>query len=121
MITKFIEASDGNAYGKFLLLRMDSEELNMMSALPGFEKQRLLTNGGRRKFNDHSTLVVDLQTGRAVALSLDPYSWTKVDENITLWVCPLFRPFVKWLCQQGLDAGKGDIRSLPAYIEVKEW
>lgn len=118
MIVKFIEASDGTAHGKFMLARMDAE-LATRSGLPGYEDEPLMTVGGRRKFNSHSTLVVDLQTGRGAALALDPFSYTKLDEGGRMWVCPMFRPFLKWLCLQGLGMGAGDITALPSYVEIR--
>lgn len=117
MIVKFVEASDGTAYGKFLVARLTPDELATPTALPGYTG-RLLTLAGQRKFNESSTLVLDLQTGRGHVNPLDPFSAHKIDEGGKLWVCPLHRTFLGWLCQQGLDNGTGDITTLPAFVDL---
>lgn len=121
MNTHLLEVSDGYMHGKFMLARLDADDLRQRSALPGYETDNFWTNsGGRRKFNTHSTLVIDCQTGAAVALSLDPYSWTKLErdgEHAGAWVCPMFRPMLKWLCQQGIDKS-GDLTGLPRFVEI---
>lgn len=159
MISRFVEATDGSAYGKFLLLRMDEEELDTRTAMPPMERRqehrrsqansfrsesgperrshrerrvaaesmlpRLLTYGGRRRFNDHSTLVTDLQRGTAFAWPLEggtvgmqQFAAEKFPA-ISGLVCPLYLPFVAWLHEDGrLATGRGDIREVPRFVEL---
>lgn len=119
MISHFIEATNDVNYGKFLLLRFDAGERAARTALFGYEGEPLWTFGGVRKLNPTMTFVVDLQTGEGAAFSLDPYSWTKLDAEHRIWVCPMYGPFLRWLCQQGLDYGAGDIAKLPRCVQLE--
>lgn len=126
MITRFVEATDGCAYGKFLVCRMTREELATPTAMPeaallgGDVPPRLLTYGGRRRFNDHSTLVVDLQRGTAAAWPLQGVREAYAVEHLSgLPVCPLYMTLVQWLYDDGRWAmGAGSILDIPSYIEL---
>lgn len=121
MITRFVEVTDGWMYGKFLVCRMDAEELATPSEMPDARHgERLLVHGGRRRFNDHSTLVIDLQLGTAAAWPLQGLMEAYESEHLWhLHVCPMYRPFVRWLYEQGRWAmGAGDITEIPRYLEV---
>jgi hypothetical protein len=120
MISHFIEGTNDFNYGKFLLLRFDTSERQVRTALTGFEGHPLFTFGGQRKLNPRMTLVVDLQTGEGAAFSLDPMSWTELGDKHRIWVCPMYEPFLRWLCQQGLDNGGGDITALPRCVQLDE-
>jgi hypothetical protein len=121
VITHFIEASDGVAHGKFLLGRLSKVELAARSALPGFKTHRLMSVGGRRKFNERTTLMLDLQTGEGAGFYLDGEIDARHDmtsRHPKLWVCPMFRPTLYWLAEQGLGNGAGSIAALPHYVEI---
>jgi hypothetical protein len=120
MITQFIEASQPEHvnWGKFLLARFDEAEGEIESMLPGF-KGNIFRTGGQRTMNPNTTLVVDLQTGEGAAFSLDGNGSATYDLNEhKIWVCPMYEPFLCWLYMQHLGNGKGDIRSLPRYVEL---
>lgn len=133
MITRFVEVTDGFAYGKFLVCRMTGEELGTWSAMPeAGEGQRLLTYGGRRRFNERTTLVIDLQIGSAFAWPLengeigfrhylDKHFRDAMDPPVILaLVCPLYLPFVLWLHEQGKWAeGAGKIEDIPRYLDLR--
>lgn len=120
MISHFIEATNDVNYGKFLLLRFDAQERQVRTALFGYEdSESLWTFGGQRKLNPRTTFVVDLQTGEGAAFGLDAMSWTELNEKHAIWVCPMYEPFLRWLCQQGLDNGGGDITKLPRCVQLE--
>lgn len=134
MITRFVEVTDGIAYGKFLVCRMDSQELATRTAMPEApEDQRLLTYAGRRRFNNHTTLVIDLQRGTAFAWPLENgrigmehyirkhFHDDDGDPLIVGLVCPLYLPFVLWLHEQRKWVeGAGDITEIPRYLDLVE-
>ena len=121
MITHFLEASDNLAYGKFMLARLDGDEINAPSALPGYEGSSLLRLGGLRRFNERSTLIVDLQTGNAAVFFISDGGDWKADLNRTgpIHVCPMFRPMLKWLYEQKVPAHPpAAIQQLPHFVEI---
>jgi hypothetical protein len=120
MVTHFIEASDGMMHGKFMLGRLDSAELGVRSALPGSEEDPLMRVGGRRRLNERSTLIVDLQTGNGAAFFIGGGLWI-ADLNRTgpIHVCPMFPPFLKWLYEQKVpDFPATAIEQLPRYVRI---
>jgi hypothetical protein len=127
MIVRFVEVTDGVAYGKFLVCRMDAVELATRSAMPeAGPDQPLLTYGGQRRFNQRTTLVVDLQRGTAAAWPLENgdigmhHYLTGKLEGIGPLVCPMYLPFVRWLHLAGFWAeGAGDITTIPAYLRLE--
>jgi len=133
MHTRFVEVTDGFAYGKFLVCRMTSEELSTWSAMPEApEGQRLLTYGGRRRFNERTTLVLDLQLGTGYAWPLEngvigmqhyisKHYEADFGPKFAWMVCPMYLPFVLWLHEQGTWAeGAGSIDDIPRYLDLRE-
>lgn len=128
MIARFVEVTDLVAYGKFLVCRMTPVELATPTAMPearllvpdAAPSPPLLTYGGRRRFNSHSTLVVDLQRGTAAAWPLQGVAEAYKAEHLqNLPVCPMYMPFIEWLYRDARWAmGAGDITDIPAYIEL---
>lgn len=124
VIVHFIEVSNGGNWGKFMLARLDESELALRSALPGFDEP-LLTGAGLRKFNADTTMVFDLQTGEGACFTLEGTPDYEVGEAKvaldahSIWVCPMYEPFLAWLLTQGLERGKGDITKLPRYVELE--
>lgn len=125
---RFVEVTDGFAYGKFLVGRLTPEELSTETAMPGAEAhQPLFTYSGRRYFNHRTTLVIDLQRGTAAAwplengaIGFEHYYLGKL-KGLDALVCPLYMPFVMWLHEQGKWAeGAGDIAEIPRYIDFRE-
>lgn len=128
MYTRFVEVTDGLAYGKFLVCRFDIHDLQTNTAMPeAAPGTRLLTYSGRRRFNDHSTLVVDLQRGTAAAWPLngpvamaDDYLHAHL-KGLEKLVCPLYLTFVRWLYDQGhWGMGAGSVGDIPRYIDLRE-
>lgn len=133
MITQFVEVTDNVAYGKFMVARLDVEDLDARTAMPEAQPPlgsddwapRLLSYGGRRRFNDHSTLVIDLQRGTGYAWPLEGgeigmlhYRNEKLG-RIEHLVCPMYMPFVQWLHEKGEWAhGAGDITLIPRYLPL---
>ena len=130
MITRFVEVTDGFAYGKFMVCRMDGAELSTETAMPeAMSGQRLLTYAGRRRFNERTTLVIDLQIGSGYAWPLENgeigfhhYLHNKLPPaEVRRTVCPLYLPFVLWLHEQGKWAeGAGSIEDIPRYLDLRE-
>lgn len=128
MYTQFVEVTDGLAYGKFMVARLDMHDLQARTHMPGARTgDRLMSYGGRRRFNDHSTLVIDLQRGTAAAWPLngpaayaDDYIRSHL-QGLEKLVCPLYITFVKWLYSQGQwGMGEGSIGDIPRYIDLRE-
>jgi hypothetical protein len=128
MITQFVEVTDGIAYGKFAVCRMTGADLAVETAMPEAEPgQRLLTYAGRRRFNERTTLIIDLQRGTAFAWPLERgaigmhhYLTNKLGGMEQL-VCPLYMPFVLWLHERGRWAeGDGRIEDIPRYIDLRD-
>jgi hypothetical protein len=112
---------------------MDSGELMTPTAMPEApEGQRLLTYSGRRRFNNHTTLIVDLQVGTAFAWPLEngligmqhyisKHYEADFGPKFAWMVCPLYLPFVLWLHEQGKWAeGAGDITEIPRYLDLRD-
>lgn len=132
MITHFVEVTDGMMYGKFMVCRLDATELKTTTAMPEApEGQRLLTYSGRRRFNDHTTLVIDLQRGTGFAwplengvIGMQHYIREHYDKDVgpkLAWlVCPMYLPFVLWLHEQGKwRNGRGFIQEIPRYLDLR--
>lgn len=127
MDAQFAEVTDGIAYGKFMVARLDTAELNAPSAMPEAPPgTRLLTYSGRRRMNDHTTLVIDLQRGTAAAWPLNgPVSnarhyLTEHLRGLERLVCPMYIPFVGWLYEQDQwGMGEGSINTIPRYIDMR--
>jgi hypothetical protein len=115
------------AYGKFMVARMDVEELLTKTAMPEAPPDtRLLTYSGRRRFNNHSTLVVDLQRGSAFAWPLEGGELGMNDyiaqhlEQLPSLVCPMYLPFVRWLHdRRQWGMGRGSLRDIPRYLDLR--
>ena len=122
MNTRFVEVTDGVAYGKFLVCRMTAQELTTRSHMPGaLPTDFLLTYGGRRRFNNHSTFIIDLQLGTGAAWPLLNLASDYQREHLQgLPMCPLYMPFVEWLSTKGDWAmGSGDINDIPRYLDLR--
>lgn len=129
MIVQFIEATqkiDQFNHGKFMVARFIGDEITAKSALPDYTEHSLWNLGGLRKLRPGMTLVLDLQTGEGAGFSLEPHGAGQTAarsalyelEKHELWVCPMFPPFLGWLFAQGMGGIKGDIRTLPRYVEL---
>jgi hypothetical protein len=120
VITHFIEASNGFNHGKFMICRLERPEMDIRSALPGYEHNWLWSG---RKFKPGMTLVVDLQTGEGAAFeigrgSLPPAQEAsyQLNEKHQIWVCPLYEPLLQWLWERIISTVK--IENLPRYVEL---
>src|SRR5688500_5060264 len=99
METKFVEVTNGEQnWGKFLLLRFDTE-WEYLSALPCFDEGPELVTGRRPRllssigWSRDQVWVLDLQTCEGVAVS--PGGSAAADlEKHRVWVCPMFEPFL---------------------------
>jgi len=113
MQTKFIEVTNGcKNYGKFLLMRFDTE-WEYRSAAPGCGGNPLLKSIG---WNPNQIWVLDLQTCEGAAFC--PGGCSKADlEKHRVWVCPLFEPFLEWLYAELATKLFDD---LPAYIDLPD-
>jgi len=110
MKTKFIEVTNGpRNWGKFLILRFDSEYGHDSRVSPGM---KLLNVTG---WNPECVLVFDLQTREGAAFL--PGGSVKADlEKHKIWVCPMFEPFLEWLYAQDLR----DLDALPAHVDLPD-
>jgi len=110
MKTKFIEVTNGNQnWGKFMLLRFDSEFEYASQMAPG---SRLLSSIG---WAPEHLIVFDLQTCEGAAFR--PGGSAKYDlEKHRVWVCPMFEPFLEWLYKQDLS----DLAKLPGVLDLPD-
>jgi hypothetical protein len=123
LIAHIVEATNGLNYGKFLLARLDADELRMPTAMPEGNGTPWWRHGGLRRLNPHTTLVVDLQTGEGACFTLEGSGFhAHVDlERFRVHVCPLYEPFLGWLYDRGEFArGRGDLTTLPRYLELPD-
>lgn len=93
----FFEATNGLAWGKFMVGRFDAYDWAATSEVdPG--KSLLRARG----WGPEHHLVLDLQTGQGAVFAVQPGGVAEADVNkARIWVCPLFRPFLQWLYEQG--------------------
>lgn len=113
MRTVFIEASQGQNWGKFAVAKFDADEWARPSRMPGQEGGSLLQRCGW--YGDEYVWVMDLQTAEAAYFR--PGGLASADlEKHAIWVCPMFEPFLTWLYKQDLK----DLDKLPAYVEIPD-
>ena len=110
MKTKFIEVTQdkerGMNWGKFLLMRFDSEWEYKSMLDPGPLLPRL---GWAR----HHLWVLDLQTGEGAFFSPGGIASCDLQKH-RVWVCPMYEPFLEWLYRQDLT----DLDKLPGLVEL---
>lgn len=109
METRFVEASNGLNWGKFLVGRFEAEEWALRSQVD----DRGLIYG--RGWTPEHVIVWDLQTGEGSIFA--PHGSAAADLNKhRIWVCPLFEPFLIWLYDQDLTV----LQELPSYIALPD-
>lgn len=99
MRTRYFEAisAEGN-WGKFMLGQFDADEIAAQSALPdeaGVPVGSMIQ--GRGWAPGKHWFVMDLQTGEGAYFALGGLADYDLDNKHNIWVCPLFRPFLRWL------------------------
>lgn len=117
MITQIIEGSNGRLYGKWLVGQLDERERNRRTCLPDFEgSHSVWTFAGARKLgaDPDALLIMDLQTDQGAVFSPNGSPDTDLDGH-GIWVCPLFRAFLRWLYAQEI----GDVSRLPEFVELE--
>ena len=115
MKTKFIEATNGFNWGKFMIARFEPAEWERPSAFTGHTAAVGRGSGllGQIGWANGHTLILDLQTGEGAIFSPGGYAPADLEKH-AVWVCPLFPPFLAWLWdQKGLD-----IMDLPDKVEI---
>ena len=127
MNTRFIEASNGWNWGKFMVGQFDGDEWGRTSEVaPG---EHLVAGRG---WSHAHVLVVDLQTGEGAVFA--PWGHARHDLNSThgVWVCPLFEPFLVWLYDwwqhelherhqaEHASTFQCDLRKLPAVVQLPD-
>ena len=128
MDTRFIEASNGVNYGKFMVARFDMEETLRKTAMPeAVGTESFFSYAGLRRMTPERTLVMDLQTGEGAEFSLrggrQEAAWALRERHPKLWVCPLFPPFLGWLfdfvqTQPDPRRHELDLESIPNFIDL---
>jgi hypothetical protein len=110
METKFIEVTNGNRnWGKFLLLRFDSEQEYVSAMDP---PHKLLWAIG---WNEKAIWVLDLATREGAAFVPSGFATADLDKH-RVWVCPMFAPFLNWLYEQKFTR----LEQLPALVDIPE-
>jgi len=103
-------------HGKFLVGVFD-EEWQMRSLLSDYPIMPY-------RWDHRSVLVMDLETGEASIFTPEPRKPASnfckasydLNEKHSIWVCPMFEPFLDWLYQQEL----AKIDSLPRLVELPD-
>jgi len=108
MIIKFIEATNGTNWGKFLLIRFGEAEWKMQGQFS--EGRPLLHTLG---WSPDHLWVLDLQTGEGAFFRPGGFAAADLEKH-KIWVCPLYEPFLVWLYKQKLT----DILALPDKVEL---
>lgn len=110
MQTHIIEVTNEEwNWGKFLLMRFDSEWQYESTIDRG---RKLLRSIG---WNPKQVWVLDLQTGEGAAFLPGDYAHADLEKH-KVWVCPMFQPFLTWLYKQDLT----DLTKLPAMLNFKQ-
>lgn len=116
MKTKIIEAGNGFNWGKFLVMRPDSEweretavpDVDMPEDAPRYPILR------SRGWAPYHIIVYDLETNEGATFR--PGGLASADLNKhRIWVCPMYEPFLEWLYRQDLL----DLDKLPDYVELE--
>lgn len=115
MKAKFIEATNSNLnWGKFMVARFTAEEWYEPSAINPEHPLSLLQQIG---WDQNLIWVVDLQTREGAAFRPSPNASPQADlTKHTIWVCPLFEPFLGWLYMQDLR----DLDALPSKVDIPD-
>lgn len=110
MQTRIIEATDATSFnhGKFMVSRFTDEWMVRSSIDP----DRPLLSSVCGWSPDHLH-VLDLQTGEGAIFRPGGYAKADLDKH-SIWVCPMFEPFLEWLYRQDLS----DIEKLPALVNL---
>lgn len=110
MLTKFIEASNGFNWGKFMVAQFAPDEWAVPSRVgPPYSLLH------QRGWSPAHVLVVDLETGEGALFR--PGGLVAADlKKHRIWVCPLYEPFLEWLYLQDLT----DLASLPDRVELPD-
>lgn len=110
MISKIIEVENGFNWGKFLVAKFDDLELSLRSSVDPETPMTMLRAIGYGR-DDTCVWVVDLQTREGAGFY--PNGNASIDLNArSIWVCPMYEPFLNWLYKQDLS----DITKLPAVV-----
>lgn len=104
-----VEATNGFNWGKFAVGRMD-EEWRWISSMEPSHRMPLLRQLG---WGTEHLWVLDLQTGEGAFFTPGGYAKADLDKH-SIWVCPMFEPFLTWLYGQNLT----DLTKLPPYVEL---
>ncbi len=123
MRTRFIEATNGHFWGKFLVGQFDEDEWGLKSATlvrPGQRKSRVehgLLGAWCGWSKDHF-LLLDLETGNGtiwLPFGLVPYDVEKREPGR---VCPLYLSTLLWLYEWVERRGWFDLDALPAMLHM---
>ncbi len=110
MKTKFVEVTNQNRnWGKFLLIRFDSEFEYVSQMQPGF---KLLGSIG---WAPEHLIVFDLQTCEGAAFRPGGSAHHDLEKH-RIWVCPMAEPFLEWLYRQDLK----DLEKLPGILDLPD-
>ena len=118
METKFIEATQGQNWGKFCLGRFTKEEWDRTACPPhgqwnGSETKTSLLR--QRGWSTDHILVLDIETGEGAFFRPGGFAVADLNKH-KIWVCPMFEPFLGWLYQQDLS----DLNKLPGLVEIPD-
>lgn len=112
MKTKFIEATQdakkGFNWGKFLLMKFDSEWEYQSQIDIGRPLLRAIG------WAPNQIWVLDLQTCEGVAVSPGGSAAYDLNHRHKIWCCPMYQPFLEWLYAQDLS----DLDKLPGMVEL---
>jgi hypothetical protein len=128
----FIEVTNGfQNWGKFMVARFDEEfkrssEIMQKEIIPEMERAAERMGGQARPVSNllqgigwsrGDIIVFDLQTCEGAAFSPEVRGSVHYDlEKHSIWVCPMFKPFLEWLYQQDLS----DLDKLPKHVDLPE-
>lgn len=113
MKTRFVEATNGSNWGKFMVAQFDDEEWCRRSEV---EEVRLLEAIGWDHPNRRNVAIVyDLQTCEGAAFRIGGSAHADLEKH-KIWVCPLFEPFLEWLYEHW--AGLNEVNKIDALPPV---
>lgn len=116
MILKFVEVGNGFNWGKVAVGRFTPEEWAEPSRFPGADEASLLAARG---WGGGHVFVMDLQTGEGGMFRLGGHAPADLN-NRSIWVCPLFEPFLVWLYQRAVAFGPDWWEDLPRVVSLPD-
>ena len=113
MRIRFVEASNGFNWGKFIVAELEAEDWRYPGVHPPMAQRLVASQGWDRTH----AWVLDLATGEGAFFKLGGYAEADLDKH-RIWVCLLFEPFLAWLYGHYREAPEDWFDKLPPAVDL---